>query len=323
MDGQRRERRSLLAVDLGLAVNAVLAALKTSVGVVGNSPALLADGINSVSDVIYYVVVRVFMIMARKPADDDHPYGHERLESIGALVVGSFVVATGVAVLLSAVHRTWELLAGVASSDGASEWALWVALLTIVLKIALTVVTRRLSRLTGNPAVAALAYDHRNDVLSASAATLGIILGRTGHAWVDPAAGAAVALVILRTGIGILRESTTDLMGSQPGRELLDRMREWIGSVRGVREVEGVHAHCFGPYLVLNVTIGVDGAISVAAGDRIADEVEAVLASRIEFLRGVHVHYHPVGGNGSAGASGVATIGATGEVERRRTVQSP
>jgi cation diffusion facilitator family transporter len=318
MDGPRRERRSLLAVDLGLACNAVLATLKTAVGVLGNSPALLADGINSVSDVVYYLVVRVFMVMARKPADDDHPYGHERLESIGALVVGSFVVATGLAVLLSAAHRTWELLSGAASSEGASLWALWVALLTIVVKLALTVATKRLSRLTGNPAVAALAYDHRNDVLAASAAALGILLGRAGHAWVDPAAGAAVALVILRTGIEILRESATDLMGSQPGRELVDRMHEWVGSVRGVRQVEDIRAHCFGPYLVLNVTIGVDGAISVAAGDRIADEVEAVLASHIELLRGVHVHYHPVGASASH-----AEQETRGDMERRQPVRAP
>ncbi|HTE04549.1 MAG TPA: cation transporter dimerization domain-containing protein, partial [Planctomycetota bacterium] len=133
-----------------------------------------------------------------------------------------------------------------------------------------------------------------------------------------PAAGAAVALVILRTGIGILRESATDLMGSQPGRELVDRMHEWIGSVRGVREVEEIRAHCFGPYLVLNVTIAVDGAISVAAGDRIADEVEAVLASRIELLRDVHVHYHPLG-VAAAHAKSEASAG----VERRQPARAP
>ena len=293
MDQLKRERRSVLAVDLGLAANAVLAAVKLTVGVTGRSPALLADGINSVSDVVYYVVVRVFMLLARKPADEDHPYGHERLESIGALVVGSFVVATGLGVLVSAGHRTWELLAGGAHSDGASIWALRVALLTIAVKIVLTLVTRRLSRLTANPAVAALAYDHRNDMLAAGAAAAGIALGRAGHAWVDPAAGALVALVILRTGIEILRESATDLMGSQPGRELADRIHGWVAEVRGVRDVEQVRAHSFGPYLVLNVTVGVDGTISVAEGDAIADEVEAVLAKHIEFLRDVHVHYHP------------------------------
>jgi cation diffusion facilitator family transporter len=183
-----REHSSLRAVDLGLFANAVLAALKTTVGVLGHSPALLADGINSVADVVYYLVVRVFMVFARKPADAEHPYGHERLESIGALVVGSFVVATGVGVLLHAVRQVFELAGGVSEFSGAESWALWAALFTIVVKIFLTIYTRVVGRRTGNLAVMALAHDHRNDIFSAVAASLGIWFGRAGHPWVDPAA---------------------------------------------------------------------------------------------------------------------------------------
>jgi divalent metal cation (Fe/Co/Zn/Cd) transporter len=73
------------------------------------------------------------------------------------------------------------------------------------------------------------------------------------------------------------------------------QLRYWLSAVTGVREVQEVRAHSFGPYLVLNVTIGIDGTQSVAAGDAIADEVERVLHERVEFLRAVHVHYHPVG----------------------------
>ena len=295
MDAGQRERRSLQAVDLGLAANALLAVLKSVVGVVGASPALLADGINSVSDVVYYVVVRVFMVFARKPADAEHPYGHERLESIGALVVGGFVLATGMAVLIDAGHQVWELATGSSSYRGAELYALWAALFTVALKLGLWLWTAGIGRRTANPAVAALALDHRNDVLAALAAALGVALGRTGRPWVDPAAAALVALVILRTGIEILRESSQDLMGTQPGQAMGRQLRAWLAEVPGVAELQEVRAHSFGPYLVLNLTIGVDGTLSVAAGDAIADAVERVLHERLEFLRAVHVHYHPVG----------------------------
>jgi cation diffusion facilitator family transporter len=285
-----RERSSLLAVDLGLLANAVLAAAKVSVGVVGGSPALLADGVNSISDVVYYVVVRIFMVLARQPADEEHPFGHERLESIGALVTGCFVVATGVAVLLSAARTSLELTLGGAS---AVELAQWVALGTIAIKLLLFAWTRRVGRVTANPAVVALAMDHRNDVLAAGAAALGIWAGRHGHPWADPAAAALVALVILRTGVEILRESSSDLMGGQPAREIDQRMRGWIAEVPGVLDVEELRAHAFGPWLVLEVTVGVEGTISVTQGDAIADAVERLLFERVEFLRGVHVHYHP------------------------------
>src|SRR5574337_1606554 len=93
-----RDRKSLLAVNLGLGVNIVLSALKTTFGVLGHSPALLAEGINSVSDVAYYIVASIFVRLANKPADADHPYGHRQLESIASLVVGAFVVSTAVLV---------------------------------------------------------------------------------------------------------------------------------------------------------------------------------------------------------------------------------
>lgn len=290
---QARERNSLLAVDLGLLANFALAVVKTLVGVLGNSQALLADGINSVSDVVYYVVVRVFMVFARQPADDDHPFGHERLESIGALVVGSFVVATGVAVLLDAAHGCVTLLLGEAGAGDVAPLALWVALGTIGMKAGLFLFTRRISRITSNPAVAALALDHRNDMLASGAAALGILASRMGWAWADPLAGALVALVILRTGVGILRESSADLMGGQLGQDIHGRLAGWLAAVPGVLAVEEVRAHSFGPWLVLEVTVGVDGAISVAQGDAIADAIEGMLFERVEFLRAVHVHYHP------------------------------
>jgi len=297
---QARERQSLLAVDLGLGCNLLLALLKMVVGVVGRSEALLADGINSASDVVYYVVVRVFMVLARRPADEEHPFGHERLESIGALVVGSFVVATGVAVLLDAARGVIGLLQGGESGAGVRLIALWVALGTIALKIVLFLYTRRASLRTSNPAVAALAADHRNDVLAACAAALGIVAARNGMPWADPLAGGLVALAILRTGVEILRESSADLMGSQLAQDIRQRLHGWLREVPGVLDVEELRAHSFGPWLVLEVTIGVEGTISVAQGDAIADAVERMLFDRVEFLRAVHVHYHPVGAGRAA-----------------------
>jgi len=293
MDSEHRERKSLWAVNLGLGANTFLAVIKTIIGVVGHSPALLADGVNSTSDVAYYVVVRVFMGLAHRPADDNHPYGHRQLESIAALTVGAFVVTTAVTIFWDAVNKVFDLLSGQSSFEGASPWALVVALLTVALKVTLTIVTQRIGRQTKNLAVFALAYDHRNDIFAASAASIGIFVGRIGYPWVDPLAGALVALVILRTGIHILRESSEDLMDTVPGQALHERIVELLTAVPGVEQVEETQAHRFGPYLVVNVTIGIDGAQTVARGDAIATQVESTLCNGIELMRRVHVHYHP------------------------------
>ena len=293
MESEHRNRKILLAVNLGLTANIGLAIAKTTFGIVGHSPALLADGINSTSDVAYYIAVHVFMRLSRQPADHEHPYGHSQLESIAALVVGSFVLTTAVAIFWDAVNKVYDLLSGQGDFGGASVWALVVALLTVAIKITLTVVTRRIGRQTQNLAVFALAYDHRNDIFAASAAAVGIFLGRMGYPWVDPLAGAVVALVILRTGIEILRESSKDLMDTVPGKELHQQIVSTLMAVPGVKQVEETQAHRFGPYVVVNVTIGIDGALSVAEGDQIATQVEHALYHKVDFLRRVHVHYHP------------------------------
>ena len=293
MDRRQRERKGSVAVNLGLAANVVLAGLKTSIGILGHSPALLADGVNSTSDVAYYVVVAIFMRHARKPADAEHPFGHSQLESIAALTVGSFVITTAIAIFWDAINRVFDQLSSGGANTGPAAATFWVALFTVVLKIILTGYTRRLGRETGNPAVTALAQDHRNDVFSAAAAMVGIALSRLGLTWGDPVAGALVALVILKTGIEILRDSASDLMDTVPGDELDEQVRSSLAGVSGVEQVESVRAHRFGPYLVMNLTIGVDGALTVADGDEIATRVERTLYGSVDFLRHVHVHFHP------------------------------
>lgn len=293
MTPEIRYQRSMLAVNLGLVANLLLAAVKTAAGILGHSSALLADGINSTSDVVFFVIVRVFMALAGKPADHEHPYGHHQMESIAAVVVGAFVMATAVAIFWDSVNAAFDMLLGKTDRIHAAGFTLGVALGTVVIKIALAVATRLLAGKTENPAVLALAQDHRNDVFSAAGAALGILMGRIGYHWADPLAGAIVSLIVFRTGIQILWDSSANLMSSVPGEALDKQVRSLLARMPEVIDVEEVHAHHFGPYLVINVTIGINGSLTVDAGDRIASAVERTLLDNIEFTRRVHVHYHP------------------------------
>ena len=169
-----------------------------------------------------------------------------------------------------------------------------MALVTVVVKVVLTRWTGKIGKATQNSAVQALAHDHRNDIFASIGAAAGIYFGRAGHPWVDPLAGALVSLIVLYTGIEILRDSTADLMDTVPGRSLGEKVRKSLAAQDGVKAVEEVRAHRFGPYLVMNLTIGIDGDLSVHDGDVIATEVEKRLIAEIDYLRRVHVHYHPV-----------------------------
>lgn len=294
MEQTDRQKKSLRAVNIGLGANFLLAGLKSVVGVFGRSPALLADGINSTSDVVYFIIVKIYMKLADKPADREHPYGHRQLEHISSLVVGAFVMTTAVAIFWDAVNRVYELLCGRATAEGASWLALGVAIFTILSKIVLFLSARRTGLKTGNATVAAIAYDHRNDIFSASAAAVGIALSRAGYLWVDPLAGAVVAVIILRTGIKILRDSAEELMNTAPDQEANTKIRKLVCGADGVLGLEELHTHRYGPYMMITMTITVDGSITVSAGDLIAGRVERKLHDEFPLIRRVNIHYHPV-----------------------------
>jgi cation diffusion facilitator family transporter len=294
MTTNQRLKKAILAVNVGLAANTLLALLKTSVGIFGHSPALLADGINSTADVAYGIVVKIFMGLSGKPADEEHPYGHDRLESIAAVVVGAFVITTAITIFYTSVNSVYELLSGTSDFTGASQLALWIALLTVLLKIWLTSWTFGIGRQTRNNVLLALAADHRNDIFSALAVTIGIIFGQLGFLWVDPLAGGLVSIIILLTGVEIIRESAADLMNTLPGKTLTEEINSKLAELDEVLDIEEIHGHRFGLYMVVNITIGVSPDLTVAEGDRIATRVEETLTGEIDYMRRVFVHYHPV-----------------------------
>lgn len=291
---ETRQKKGILAVNIGLGANTLLAILKTSVGIIGSSPALLADGINSTSDVAYGIVVNVFMRLSGKPADEEHPYGHDRLESIAAVVVGAFVITTAISIFWASINNVYELLRGNSDFTGASQLALWIALFTVLLKIWLAIWTKKIGEQTKNNVLMALAADHRNDIFSALAATIGIIFGQIGFLWVDPLAGGLVSVIILITGIEIIKDSAADLMNTLPGKELTEEINRAMRKVPEVKDIEEVSGHRFGLYMVINITVGVSPHLTVAEGDAIATRVEHILMEDIDYMRRVFVHYHPV-----------------------------
>ena len=293
MSSESDQRTNLLAINLSLVANLVLAVLKTAVGIFAHSQALLADGVNSTSDVVYLLIVRVFMRLAGKPPDREHPYGHHQLEGIAAVVIGAFVITTAVAIFWNAINQVFDLVTQPSTSEPVRAVALLVALLTVILKVVLTIYTGRVSRKTGSLAVLALSRDHRNDIFSITAAAVGIVFAQFGYVWVDPLAAAVVAMVILHTGVTIIRESSADLMLILPDKSVGDHIRGLIEAVAGVQQVEEIHVHCIGPYYLVDLTIGIDGSLSVAAGDQIASQVEETVWRNVEYIRRVSVHYHP------------------------------
>lgn len=293
---QKNDRERLIgkAINFGLFSNLFLAILKILIGLIGNSRALLADGVNSTSDVVNYIVVKVFSRLSQQPADREHPFGHHQMESISAVVVGAFVITTAIAIFWDSISRAYEIFTDQIPDEKTLQvFTLATAAFTVIYKVYLYFFTVSVGKKTVNTAVIALAYDHRNDIFASLGAAVGITMGWMGYRWADPLAGAIVALIILKTGISILRESSEELMDTVPGEILEKQIKTIVKPIDGIRSIEEISAHRFGPYLVINIIICIEGTLSVADGDSIATEVENRIYKGVEFVRRVYVHYHP------------------------------
>ena len=293
-DHLQRQKKAKLVVNIGLGFNALLAVGKIGAGIVGHSQALLADGVNSISDVVYFLIVKIFIKLSGKPADSQHPYGHYQYETIAALVVGAFVITTGFAIFWDSVNVAFDVMTGQIAVMPVRSFALYTAIATIVIKIILMIQARFVGYATKNIAVIAIARDHRNDIFASLGAAIGISLSMLGTIWADPVAGAIVAIIVAKTGFDILREATDDLMDDVPDKELSEQIKAALLDEVSIRRIDEIHAHRFGPYLVANITICIDGSLSVAKADVIATIAEKKLLERIDMLRKVYIHTHPI-----------------------------
>jgi len=290
---EKAERLSSIAVNLGLFYNIVLALIKTVFGIIGHSAALLADGINSTSDVVYYIAVKIFLKIANKPADKEHPFGHKQMEYIAAIVISSFIMITAIIIAWNSINTFIELIGGEAPYQNVRLITLYVAAFTVLSKIFLGIYTRHLGKKTKNPAVTALAADHINDIFAAASVIVGITFALNGIYWVDPLAGLFVSIFIFKTGYEILKDSADGLMNVAPTEQMRLLVVDTINGFDEMIMLDSIISHRYGNYYSLNITIGIDGEMSMNTADTLADKLEKELLERDKNLKYVFIHYHP------------------------------
>ena len=244
-------------------------------GIIGHSTALLSDGINSTSDVAYYIVVKIFMKLAGQPPDPEHPYGHRQMESIAALIVGSFVITTAIAIFWTAVNGIFDQWQGKAEAGSANLGALWVAPVHRGGQDRpdrLYPRRRGKDRQPGHPRPGFRPSQRRlfgpgrqrGHLFGPPGPPLGRPSGRRPGRPAHPAHRHRHPAPVHRRPDG----------SRCPAISWTARIRSVLDRIPDIRSVEEIHAHRFGPYFVINLTIGIDGAMDVRSGDAIATRVE-------------------------------------------------
>jgi cation diffusion facilitator family transporter len=223
-----------------------------------------------------------------RPADANHPYGHHSYETLGALGASLLVLGTGALIGRGAVER---LLSGAHLQPGPA--ALLVAALSIVVKEAMARYTYRAAAIHNSPALRANAANHRSDVLSSIAASVGILAAILALPLMDSLIALVIAILIIRMGWMLLRENVLTLLDTMPDQEFLDQIRATAVRVTGAHAVSELRVRQRGSFYLADVSITVDPQHTVEAGHDIAHDVEMALRDEIPSLAEIFVHIEP------------------------------
>lgn len=267
-----RAAKARKATVVGAVANLLLAAYKFAAGVMGNSAAMVADAAHSLTDLVTDVMVYVSVNIAAQEADEDHPYGHGRAETIAA-------AATGAALILAGLALTWNIITGLVHGEVKTPTALALsgALISIVTKESLYRWTLYIGRQIDNQAVIANAWDHRGDALSSVAALIGIGGAMAGLPILDPLAAIVVVYMIIKVGVDITGTALRELMDTQPSPERLAELGGIIKSTSGVVDYHELKTRKMGADLYIDAHIQVRPDISVSEAHNIAETVRARL----------------------------------------------
>ena len=270
-------------------VNLLLSAIKITVGILGQSTALIADGIHSLSDLVSDAFVIIAIKLGSREADHDHPYGHRRFETIATVLLGMglIVIASGIA---------WDGSERILHPEfllTPSRDALGIALLSILANEWLFQYTKRVAKKTRSKLLLANAWHHRSDAMSSVVVLIGVAAVMFGYIYADAIAAVIVALMVAKMGISLVLESIKELVDTSLPDSEVDKIHSVIASTDGVLGIHLLRTRQMGEDAHIDAHIIVDPRISVSEGHMIGDIVRDNLKEQFDDIIDVLVHIDP------------------------------
>lgn len=267
-----------------------LTILKLGVGIMANSTALIADAIHSASDALSTIIILICMRIAKQPADDRHPYGHSRAETIATKLLAILLIIAGLNIMFSTLKTT---INGTREVPGIL--ALGVAIFSIIFQEGMYRYNYKMGKQLGSQALISDAWHHRSDAFSSIASSAGILVARLGFPVLDPIAAFVVALLILKVGWQILRQAMDEMMDAQVEPEIIEQIATTALNIPLVKTITEIRAHRYGADLHVSCKIGVPRDLSFTESHQILHQVEAAIEQEVTNTAHVSIHVEPVG----------------------------
>jgi cation diffusion facilitator family transporter len=275
---------------VGAVVNVILVVAKILAGLAASSQALIADGVHSLSDLFSDFVVLIGLKLGRRGEDENHPFGHARIETISSMIVGATLFVVGLGIAYNAVTSIYEHRE---STPGIL--AIVVAFGSIVLKEAMYWYTVKVGKKIKSLALIGNAWHHRTDAFTSVAVLVGVTAAYIKPAWylADAYAALVVTIFILKVGVDLTWGAVKQVVDTAPDRKVLNQLVEIAGKVDGVWQVHDLRARYSGSQIFVEMHIVVDPELTVREGHRIAATVKYYLINEIADVTRVIIHVDP------------------------------
>jgi cation diffusion facilitator family transporter len=297
MDLQLRKKEAEKVTLIGFFVNVILSVLKLIAGVLGNSAAMVADAVHSVSDFATDVIVLVFMRISSKPSDEEHRYGHGKFETFATLIIAFALCGVGVSMLVSGVKDVWGNLVLGIPLEKPSYIALWAALISILTKEILYRYTILVGKKIVSEAVIANAWHHRSDAFSSIGTLIGIsgaiFLGDKFHV-LDPIAAMVVSLFIIKVGVELSLPSINELLEKSLPKETEEEIIAVLNTVTDLHEPHNLHTRKIGSMIAIEVHVRINKRFTVEHSHQIASIAENKLRERFGTYTHISIHVEPM-----------------------------
>ncbi|MBK8268804.1 MAG: cation transporter [Planctomycetes bacterium] len=278
---------------IGMGANAILALVKGAAGYFGNSYALIADAIESTSDILSSLIVWCGLRMAGRPADENHPYGHGRFEPIAAIIVTLTLMTAAVVIAVESVHEI------ITPHHAPAPFTLVVLIVVVLTKEALFRFVIGVGTKVKSTAVKTDAWHHRSDAITSAAAFVGIgvaLIGGRGYESADDFAALIAAGIIAFNAVRLLRPALAELLDTAPPKEIVEGVLRSAGQVTGVLGMHKCRVRKVGIDFLVDLHIEVQGETTVAEGHRIAHAVKDSVRFDNPSITDVLIHVEPAPG---------------------------
>ncbi len=272
--------------------NVILSIFKLIAGIVGHSGAMISDAVHSASDVFSTIIVILGINIASRQSDDDHQYGHDRLECVAAILLAVVLFATGIGIGIGGINKIIEGTAGKDAIPGMI--ALIAAVASIVVKEAMFWYTRSAAKKINSGALMADAWHHRSDALSSVGALIGIGGARLGFPILDPIASVIICVFIVKAAYDIFKDAIDKMVDKSCDEETEEKMRRLIEEQQGVLKVDVLRTRLFGAKMYVDIEIAADGDITLREGHEIAQVVHDKVEEEFPLVKHCMVHVNPL-----------------------------